>query len=407
MLSGPSVALLVAAAPLAPGAPAPVPAAPAPSLVRQEEAFAEPDDARILAKALPFLLERQEGDGDAEWPYEGVYRVRGRIPIGYRVGGTAIVTLALAQAPGLDEDEPRREAIARALRFLCDATEHPRMDPDYGGGYDVRAWGYAYALHTLARLRRTGRLPAELDEAARAAEGFYLRALQLVAIPESGGWAYSRPASLDEPCAQAPFMTGPCLQALFEAAAIGHPVDPGVVERGLLALERAHLDSGAVAYASRGRARGGPMDEVPGSVGRMLVSETTLALAGRADPARVRGALDAFLVHWDWLEARRAQQGTHEGRYRIAPYYFYFAHRYAGQAIELLPERERPEYRRRLREVLLHTRSSEGTWNDRVFPRSAAYGTAMALLALGEPTAEPPAGWRPAAGLKKARSDAR
>lgn len=396
---------------LAPSIAAPPVACPAavPSNRSQEaeDESAAGEDPELFAPAIAFLLASQEGEGDAEWPYEGVYRVRGRIPIGYRVGGTAIVALALAQAPGWDEDEPRRAAIARALRFLVEATEHPRMDPGYDGGYDVRAWGYAYALHTLCRLRRLGRIPADLDEAVRGAESFYLRALQLVAIPESGGWAYSRPASLDEPCAQAPFMTGPCLQTLFEAAAVGHEIDAGVVERGLLALERAHLESGAVAYSSRGRPRGGAMDEVPGSTGRMLVTEATLALAGRADAARVRGALDAFLVHWDWLEARRAQHGTHEGRYRIAPYYFYFAHRYAAQAIELLPERERGEYRRRLRDLLLRTRSTDGTWNDRVFPRSAAYGTAMALLALGEPDALPPAERRLGASLKQAPGEAR
>ena len=35
-----------------------------------------------------------------EWPYEGVYRERGEIPPGYRVGGTAIVLRSLIESPG-------------------------------------------------------------------------------------------------------------------------------------------------------------------------------------------------------------------------------------------------------------------------------------------------------------------
>ena len=51
-------------------------------------------------EAIKFLIDAQENvtvtEGGTEistgeWPYEGVYRERGQIPPGYRVGGTAIV----------------------------------------------------------------------------------------------------------------------------------------------------------------------------------------------------------------------------------------------------------------------------------------------------------------------------
>jgi hypothetical protein len=81
-------------------------------------------------------------------------------------------------------------------------------------------------------------------------------------------------------------------------------------------------------------------------------------------------------------EKRRAKPGTHEGPYLIAPYYFYYGHRYAAQAVELFPESERAKERRRLFELALKTRNKDGTWNDRVFPRARAYGTAMIVLSL-------------------------
>jgi hypothetical protein len=53
-------------------------------------------------------------------------------------------------------------------------------------------------------------------------------------------------------------------------------------------------------------------------------------------------------------------------------------------AIEHLPESERVANRTRFRELLFKVRDGDGTWNDRVFPRSASFGTAMSVLALVE-----------------------
>ncbi len=75
----------------------------------------DPVEASRLAVAG--LLAVQEGDGDDQWPYEGVYREdRGQLPVGYRVGGTAITVLGLVAAPGYADDEPRQAAVGRALR---------------------------------------------------------------------------------------------------------------------------------------------------------------------------------------------------------------------------------------------------------------------------------------------------
>jgi hypothetical protein len=125
----------------------------------------------------------------------------------------------------------------------------------------------------------------------------------------------------------------------------------------------------------------------------MCAVEAALFEAGRGSLDRVRGAVDAFLVHWKWLDDRRGKTGTHQGPYAVAPYYFMFAHHAAARAVELLPEGERAEYRRRCNALLVGVRGSDGTWNDRVFTRSSAYGTAFALLSLGMPEAPAQARW--------------
>lgn len=346
----------------------------------------------LLAEGTAFLLTSQEGDENREWPYEGVYRVRGAdqqliIPIGYRVGGTSITGLALLRSPALRGEDDRIAALDRAVEFVCEATTDPLMSYErYRGGYDVRGWGYIYALLFLQELEDREAVRPERAQQVRDAISFYTKAIVSIEIPQWGGWNYSRRRSVERPCPQAPFMTGPAVQALLAAAAGGQEFDHDVIQRALDALERSRSITGAVVY-SGGDRRARPDALVAGAVGRMLVTESTLLMGSRGSLEGVRGALDAFFAHWERLEERRARTGTHEGPFGVAPYYFFFAHLYAAQAIELLPEAVRTEYRARLRDRLEVVRNEDGTWNDRVFPRSASYGTAMAMLALTMPDA--------------------
>lgn len=347
-----------------------------------------PSDA--LHACADILVKLQE---DGQWPYEGVYRVQRQIPIGYRVGGTAIGAMALAQAPGLDD--ARRGAIDSAVQFLCAAIEHPLMSiDDYDAGYDVRAWGYIYGLHALCDLKTRGLIaPAQREPALRAA-AFYLDGLTRSEIPQVGGWNYARPAGRERVAPPSSFMTAAALQALFEAAGAGFEVDGEVVARALDFLESARGESGSFRYSGAVNRERNPAGEaVPAAAARMAVCEATLALAGRGDEVRLRASLDAFVENWNHLNDRRAKPGTHEGPYRIAPYYFMFGHRYAAQAVELLPEAERPRYRDSINTLLFSVRDQDGSWNDRVFPRSAAFGTAFAMMAILAPEATPPARW--------------
>ncbi len=79
--------------------------------------------------------------------------------------------------------------------------------------------------------------------------------------------------------------------------------------------------------------------------------------------------------------------------YGVAPYYFFYAHGYVAQAIEMLPETERYVLRAKLASILWYVREESGGWNDRVFRRSENYGTAMSLLALAAPEMPSPARW--------------
>jgi hypothetical protein len=282
-------------------------------------------------------------------------------------------------------------AVMRAFDFVLARLDDPLMKPEFEKGYDVRGWGHAYGLALLMRMRAMHLVPAEKHDTVDAKIRELVAILERTAL-EAGGWNYSRPGGSTS--APATFMTAPTLQILFEAARQGEKVDPAVIERGLRTLEDARLETGAFQYDTNAQQkRGTGIEDVPGSTGRSPICETTLYLAGRGSVERVQRAVDEFFDNWEWLEQRRKQSGTHVGPYRIAPYFFFYAHRYCAQAIELLPENLRADYRQKLDRLLWHVREEDGGWNDRVFPRSESFGTAMTILALLEPTARRPAGW--------------
>ncbi len=396
------------------------PDAPATAAPKRFTAFPVPDagplDVAAATKdAIAALIALQQGDGADEWPYQGVYREDDNLsPIGYRVGGTAIACLGLIAAPGLPTDAPRQAALHKGVAFVLKLLDHPRMQDDFVGRYDVRGWGHVYALQLLLHLQDRKLVPAELADAAAAKTAWLVATLCKSAIPEAGGWNYSRPAGyLSATNKASTFMTAPALQALFHAKARGHAVADAVVEQALAALERARAQPGGYSYgapaqsmADKTEAQLSMMDKTPSSAARAAVVETTLLLAGRGDAARLERAVDLFFAHWDDLAVRKSQTGTHIKPYGIAPYYFLFGHVYAAQAIEQLADAgKREALRAKMRAVLAKSREDDGSWNDRQFGRSGGYGTGLALLTMHMPALPKPIAWTADAAASKAAAE--
>lgn len=362
--------------------PAPAPAAAKAAPVSPTP----PPRAELVRAAVEQLLPLQE---HGEWPYEGVYRVQGEIPVGYRVGGTSIVATALLKAA--PEHEGARAAIRRGAAAVLELLDHPSMAPSSRDAYDVRVWGHAYALAFLCELEAAGCLGPD-DAAARQWRPKLVQVLAGEEIP-GGGWNYANHR------APASFVTAPVVQALLLARSQGLEVPDGLFLRARRSLECARHGDGAFVYSDGadepdGLGMSGAVTaSLAGSAGRSAACESTLWLLGGSSLDRLRGSALQFFDHWDDLAARRGRPGTHEGPYGIAPYYFYYAHAHAAQAIECLPEGARAPLRERMLQALLATRAADGTWNDRVFPRTRNYGTSMAILALLEEKATLPARW--------------
>ncbi len=330
---------------------------------------AVPKREELLREAVQALVKMQEEGG--QWPYEGVYKPKGEIPIGYRVGGTSVVGTTLLHAT--PDDKEVRFAVARAVAFVLKELEDPLMAPSTQEGYDVRVWGHACALEFLCYVRKYkagGERGKDVD--------MWIKKLIDTLVTEEipgGGWNYANRQ------AQASFVTAPVTQALLVAHGQGEKVPAAVFERARKVLEGCRYDSGGFAYS--GPAKGKDNGKIlPGSVARSAVCETTLVLLGGGKIEDVQKAIDAFHTHLEELEKRRQKTGTHVAPYNVAPYYFYYGHRYCAQAIQMLPEKARAAERDKLLALVLKVRDKDGTWNDRVFERSKNYGTAMVVLIL-------------------------
>lgn len=335
------------------------------------------------------------GEDNGCWTYEGVYRTDGEIPLGYRVGGTSIVCTALLYCAG-EKDAKAAAAIERGVHFILEHLDDPLLAPSTVDTYDVRIWGQACALELFSHLKLKNRLGAN---AAKIRQWMPKLVSTLTTEEiEGGGWNYAHRKT------GATFVTAPVAQSLMFARAAGEKIPDKLFTNARAFLESCRLESGAFVYDARlfintkkkpdlkAIEQVDRTAKLPGAIGRTPVSEATLQLLGAGDVKKIEKSLASFYEYWDELEKRRKKTGTHVGTYGIAPYYFYYAHRFASLAIEMLPADARAPHRAKLLELLLRTRDEDGTWNDRHFPRSRCYGTAMALLALlGERQPIPPA----------------
>src|SRR5439155_18234052 len=70
--------------------------------------------SELLTTAVEQIVQMQEEGG--QWPYEGVYRVNRELPVGYRIGGTALAAGTLMRAA--PDNPAAKAAIAKGLAFV-------------------------------------------------------------------------------------------------------------------------------------------------------------------------------------------------------------------------------------------------------------------------------------------------
>ena len=336
----------------------------------------------------------QERAEPCEWSYSCAYSVCGAPPLAFRIGGTAIVGIALMSVPLVENDTARRQALRRAIDHIVELSTHPDISlEEFKGGFDVRNWAHCFGVRMLVAADRAGLVSNERRARVQLAIARYTEALLQTELAECGGWNYNRAsgdALVGHSCT---FLTAHCIVSLCDVRDGGYPISvrdveasdlgssdvlgaptpaskrdranerrilDGVIDRAFAAIERVRQPSGFLAYDSSGVGVIPNRQFVPECVGRLMVAEVASIRAGRVNLDRLRSSMQHFREAWKDLDRERGRGGVHEAPFGIAPYYFFFAFTAAAEAAHALPPAE----------------------NDQEYTGSVAYGSAMAILAL-------------------------
>lgn len=360
------------------------PQAAPPTAPKSAELAVDVDEARTrLGKAVGWLLAEQRPDG--AWGSGAIDSVQftSFSVETYYVFQYAANSLAFMALCSVDASEERDRAATKALTWLLDS----RL-PKRGNDWDVDCtWAALYGFQAMVTASSDPRFQTEALWERVNQRGADLYALLEHNQEPLGGWGYYEgPVVSNRPTWSTSFATSCVIPALVRARGMGWKIDPAVIERAVRYVERCRTPAGAYMYDLRPIPRfgGESIDDVKGSLGRIQVSNWALRRAGVASVTdeRLREGLEAFFEHHKFLDVARMRPIPHEAYYANAAYFYMFAHCYAAQAINELPEPERAAWHRRLRAHLAKIQWTDGSSLD--FPNMSCMqtaGTAFSILA--------------------------
>jgi hypothetical protein len=204
----------------------------------------------------------------------------------------------------------------------------------------------------------------------------------------NGGWGYYDFAAATQKPDSSPtsFMTGSALLALREARDLGVEVPEKLIQRALDVIRRQRVPDGSYLYSLNHEFYPRSLINRPGgSLGRSQNGNAALRVWG--DPSITNlvlcNWLDRLVVRDGWLDLGRKRPIPHESWFKVAGYFYYYGHFYAGECIQLLPPLERGQYQASLASLIIPKQEKDGSWWDfPLYDYHQSYGTAFALMTL-------------------------
>jgi hypothetical protein len=333
--------------------------APAPKTQSADEM--RPD----LERALAYLLESQRESGDWGTPTPETVHDLGFHPetyYAYKFAAHGVACIALADC---GETPERRAALDLAAEHLVTSRISTR-----GSDWDQdKVWSLLYGFAACVHLAQDERFAEEPWKTKLETRGkrFYEGLVKYQSL--AGGWAYYDSAPFSGPTWDTSFCTALVLPPLIEARELGWGIADRVIERATLYLERCAMPNGAYAYSLSPVASLESVEHInliQGSLGRTQVCNWALHRAGvkRITPDVLREGLESLFTYHGFLDHVRTRPVPHEGHYRNAGYFYFFAHYYAAKVIGLLPQAERESWHARLRPHLTKTLWKNGATSD-------------------------------------------
>jgi hypothetical protein len=339
-----------------------------------------------IRRGVEYLLRTQKPDGHWGGPQWTGGVDRDPVPgahDSFTVGTTALCVEALLAVGG--ETTEVRQAVERGTDYLLQhLPKLRRADP----GNLPNVWGHCYGIQALVALHR--RTPAADADRRALLEKHIREQIDFLAHFETvnGGWFYYA-AGLQKPDAPScSFVNAAVLVALHRAKQLGVPLPDKVVDRADRMTTLMRNPDFTYNYSVNSPLKpsaAAPINRPSGSLGRSQACNYALRLWGdkAVTDAVLKEWLDRLVTRQGWLDMGRKKPIPHESFARVAGYFYYFGHYYAGLCITELPPADRPFYQGHLARILLDRQEPDGCWFDYpLYSYHKPYGTAFALLTL-------------------------
>ena len=330
------------------------------------------------ADAIDYLLTNQQDDGSWISPPNALKAK------GYSTNPFAIAITSICAKALLDyrSDPEIAQRIDRALGFLVKSNQDAKQLPNRPFYMDYSPWADAYLLRFLARYVA---IEPEIKQQASTLADDAIHALANKQKP-GGGWSYyitHNLAQANRPSNQSiSFMTAAITIALLESREAGFDVPEKLTDAAIDCLDRMRNKNQTFTYflwherESEGRLAG-----EEGAAGRGPLCSLALSMAGRSSQQEVGACLDLFLKYRHLYSRERGKSLMHAAPGGQGSHYLMFDYNWAAAAAASLPEDRKKFYRNRLLELILSSRSEQGSYLDNPI-NGWHYGTGMALEAI-------------------------
>lgn len=307
------------------------------------------DEATVEAieKGMKYLLSRQSSDGS--------FREAGGMG-SYPVAMSALAGLALMASGSNSTQGPYAPQVRKTLTYVVRSSQRNGLICRPGEEESRSMYGHGFSMLLLGEALGTEEDPERMEQIRFALQ----QGVQLIAKSQSrlGGWLYTPDMNGDEGS-----VTITQVQAMRSARNAGIAVPKKVIDQAMSYLEKSIQPDGGIAY------RVGMTGSRPPITAAAVMCWFN---AGEYDNPLAINA----------LRYCKRTIGFGAGGEGVWGHWFY-AHFYLAQAMYLSGEKDWNEYYPKIRDRLLATQDSDGSWQGDSVGR--IYGTAIALVILQLP----------------------
>jgi len=350
------------------------------------EAPTREEIASAITGGVDYLLGSQNADGswgspDAQRPFQ----IYAPIPGSHQAFRAAVTSMAVTAL--IESGDARPETAMAVDRGYIWLRENLGRVKRATGDAIYNVWAHLYSIQAFVRLHEN---VVKDDAGRKVLRDLIVAQLEMLDRYESvdGGWGYYdfRYQAHKPTSESTSFVNAAALVAMYEAAAIGIPMNEKTVDRAIKSTVRQQKPDFTYLYGEYLDKK--PMMEINrpgGSLGRSQACNIALRLWGdkRITDNVLKNWLYRLYVRNGWLGIGRKRPVPHEAWFQVAGYFYYFGHYYAAWCVEALPVQEQGPYQSHLARIILQYQEQDGSWWDYpMYGYHKPYGTAYAIMTL-------------------------